>query len=154
MIMTMTMRQPRIIRTYTELIQLPTFEERYKYLKLDGKVGNETFGFDRIFNQLFYKSKEWERIRNQVIIRDTGFSDSCCDLGVPGYEIYGPILIHHMNPIDISDIRDSTEYLLNQEYLISTTRNTHNAIHYGTKTENFGGIIERTRNDTCPWKER
>ena len=137
-----------IIRTYSELIKLPTFEERFKYLQLNGVVGKDTFGFDRYINQKFYRSPEWKRIRNEVIIRDNG-----CDLGVEGYEIYGQtIIIHHMNPITIKDIADASEYLLNPEYLITTVHNTHNAIHYGDESLLCLGPIERTPNDTCPWK--
>lgn len=136
-----------IIRTYSELITLPTFEERYNYLKLDGVVGEDTFGFDRVFNQRFYKSTEWLRVRDSVIIRDNG-----CDLGVEGHEIYGKIIIHHMNPISLDDIRDATEFLLNPDFLICTTMNTHNAIHYGDEDLLLTAPIERTKNDTCPWR--
>lgn len=135
------------IRTYSELILLPTFEERFKYLQLNGRVGDDTFGFDRYINQNFYRSAEWKRIRDLIIIRDNG-----CDLAFEGYEIYGRILIHHMNPITISDIKFSTEYLMNPEYLICVTHNTHNAIHYGDEKQIITGPIVRTKNDTCPWK--
>lgn len=135
------------IKTYSELIALPTFEERFEYLKLSGSVGEETFGFDRYINQNFYRSLEWKRIRNQVILRDNG-----CDLGVDGYNIVGRIYIHHMNPITTRDIRDVTEYLLNPEFLISTTHDTHNAIHYGDKELIAKLPVERTKNDTCPWR--
>lgn len=135
------------IRTYSELITLPTFKERFNYLRLNGRVGSDTFGFDRYLNQNFYRSQEWKRIRNEVILRDNG-----CDLGCEGYEIYGRILIHHMNPITIKDIAQSTEYLLNPEYLISTVHNTHNAIHYSDESILCLGPIERKQNDTCPWK--
>lgn len=135
------------IRTYSELITLPTFEERYEYLKLNGVVAKDTFGFDRYLNQQFYRSREWKRIRDQIIIRDNG-----CDLGVEGYDIFGRVLIHHMNPIGIEDIRDVTEYLMNPEYLICTTHATHNAIHYGD-TNLIKGPVIRTKNDTCPWKK-
>ena len=135
------------IRTYSELILLPTFEERFKYLQLNGRVGDDTFGFDRYINQNFYRSAEWKRIRDQIIIRDNG-----CDLAFEGYEIYGRILIHHMNPITISDIKFSTEYLMNPEYLICVTHNTHNAIHYGDEKQIITGPIVRTKNDTCPWR--
>lgn len=135
------------IRTYSELILLPTFEERFKYLQLNGRVGDDAFGFDRYVNQNFYRSAEWKRIRDQIIIRDNG-----CDLAFEGYEIYGRILIHHMNPITISDIKFSTEYLMNPEYLICVTHNTHNAIHYGDEKQIITGPIVRTKNDTCPWK--
>lgn len=135
------------IRTYSDLILLPTFEERFKYLQLNGRVGDDTFGFDRYINQNFYKSAEWKRIRDQIIIRDNG-----CDLALEGYEIYGRILIHHMNPITVKDVELSTEYLMNPEYLICVTHNTHNAIHYGDEKQIITGPIVRTKNDTCPWK--
>lgn len=135
------------IRTYSELILLPTFEERFKYLQLNGRVGDDTFGFDRYINQNFYKSAEWKRIRDQIIIRDNG-----CDLALEGYEIYGRILIHHMNPITVKDVELSTEYLMNPEYLICVTHNTHNAIHYGDDKLLMKGPVVRTKNDTCPWK--
>lgn len=135
------------IRTYSELILLPTFEERFKYLQLNGRVGDDTFGFDRYINQNFYKSAEWKRIRDQIIIRDNG-----CDLALEGYEIYGRSLIHHMNPITVKDVELSTEYLMNPEYLICVTHNTHNAIHYGDEKQIITGPIVRTKNDTCPWK--
>lgn len=136
-----------IFKTYSELIQIPTFEERFEYLKLDGNVGEDTFGFDRWMNQIFYRSPEWKRIRDEVIIRDNG-----CDLAMPGHEIYGRILIHHMNPISVDDIERRTDLLLNPEYLISTVHRTHNAIHYGDKNLLPQGPIVRTPNDTCPWK--
>ena len=135
------------IRTYSELILLPTFEERFKYLQLNGRVGDDTFGFDRYINQNFYKSADWKRIRDQIIIRDKG-----CDLALEGYEIYGRILIHHMNPITVKDVELSTEYLMNPEYLICVTHNTHNAIHYGDEKLLMKGPVVRTKNDTCPWK--
>lgn len=135
------------IRTYSELILLPTFEERFKYLQLNGRVGDDTFGFDRYINQNFYRSAEWKRIRDYIIVRDNG-----CDLAVDGYEIHGRILIHHMNPITIKDVELSTEYLMNPEYLICVTHNTHNAIHYGDEKQIITGPIVRTKNDTCPWK--
>ena len=135
------------IKTYSELILLPTFEERFKYLQLNGRVGDDTFGFDRYINQKFYRSAEWKRIRDYIIIRDNG-----CDLAAYGYEIHGRILIHHMNPITISDIKFSTEYLMNPDYLICVTHNTHNAIHYGDEKQIITGPIVRTKNDTCPWK--
>lgn len=135
------------IRTYSELILLPTFEERFNYLQLNGRVGDDTFGFDRYINQNFYKSADWKRIRDQIIIRDNG-----CDLALEGHEIYGRILIHHMNPITVKDVELSTEYLMNPEYLICVTHNTHNAIHYGDEKLLMKGPVVRTKNDTCPWK--
>lgn len=135
------------IRTYSELIRFPTFEERFEYLKLGGRVGEDTFGFDRYLNQIFYRSQEWKRIRDQVIVRDNG-----CDLAAEGYDICGRILIHHMNPISLRDIEERSDILLNPEYLICTTHNTHNAIHYGDSNLLTTGPIERTPFDTCPWK--
>lgn len=138
-----------IIRTYTELIQLPTFEERYRYLRLGGRVGEDTFGFDRYLNQLFYTSDEWRAIRDEVIIRDNG-----CDLGIPGRDIPEgiPILIHHMNPIAVRDILDRSDYLLNPEYLICTMKRTHDAIHYGNESSLLTIPPERSKFDTCPWR--
>ncbi len=136
------------IRCYSELIKLKTFKERYEYLKLDGKVGEETFGFDRWLNQAFYKSKEWQRIRNDVIARDLG-----CDLGCIDREIIDEmILIHHMNPISKEDIINKTDFLLNPEYLITTIDNTHRAIHYGNEEMLYQPPIERFKNDQCPWR--
>lgn len=136
-----------IIRTYSELITLPTFEERYRYLRLGGKVGEETFGFDRYLNQVFYKSYEWLDVRDYVIVRDNG-----CDLGIEGREIYGRILVHHMNPITMDDIVNRSKYLLDPEYLISTVKNTHDAIHYGDESLLITAPVERRKNDTCPWR--
>lgn len=135
-------------RTYSELIALPTFEERYQYLKLSGRVGEDTFGFDRYLNQKFYRSAEWRRIRDQVIIRDNG-----CDLGIEDRMIHGRILIHHMNPVRANDIVNTTSILLNPEYLICVTHDTHNAIHYGDEDLLMKSMpVIRTKNDTCPWK--
>ena len=137
------------IRTYSELIKLPTFEERYRYLRLSGRVGEETFGFDRYLNQQFYKSDEWMSIRDYVIIRDNG-----CDLGIEDREIQGRnrILVHHMNPVTKDDILRRSKYLLDPEYLICTIKNTHDAIHYGDESLLIITPTERTRNDTCPWR--
>lgn len=136
------------IRTYSELITLPTFEERFQYLRLGGKVGRETFGFERYLNQRFYKSKEWLSIRDFVIVRDYG-----CDLAVEGYDINSRIIIHHMNPVYSDDIRDCTDILLDPEYLITVTHRTHNAIHYGDETLLLSNALtERKKNDTCPWR--
>lgn len=137
-----------IIRTYSELMKLSTFEERYEYLRLGGKVGEDTFGFDRYLNQIFYKSPEWLRVRNYVITRDGG-----CDLAMPGREIReAKILIHHMNPITKEDILNRSDYLLNPEYLICTIKNTHDAIHYGDSELLYKDPVERSKNDTCPWR--
>lgn len=135
------------IKSYSELIQLPTYEERYRYLRLQGTVGKDTFGFDRYLNQKFYRSAEWKRIRDQVIIRDNG-----CDLGMEDRVIHGKILIHHMNPITDKDILRATDILLNPEFLICVTHQTHNAIHYGDEDQLILGPVIRTPNDTCPWK--
>lgn len=135
-------------RTYTELIKLPTFAERFNYLRLVGEIGKETFGDERYLNQLFYRDGEWKRIRREVILRDNG-----CDLGIDGYEIHSRILIHHMNPITQYDILYRTPKLLSPEYLITTCFDTHNAIHYGTPRPYSEDISERMPNDTCPWRQ-
>ena len=135
------------IKTYSELITIPTFEERFEYLKLDGRVGAETFGFDRYLNQAFYKSDEWLSIRDYVITRDNG-----CDLGVEGYEIYGRIIIHHMNPITKEDVLQRSKFLIDPEYLITTIKRTHDAIHYSDSNLLVKAPIERSKNDTCPWR--
>lgn len=137
-----------MLRTYSELITLPTFEERYRYLRLGGRVGEDTFGFDRYLNQIFYRSPEWKAVRDFVIVRDNG-----CDLACPDREILGSrILVHHMNPISAEDILDRSDILLNPEYLITTIKNTHDAIHYGDESLLVTAPIERTKNDTCPWR--
>ena len=138
-----------MLRCYSELLQIPTFNERYEYLRLDGVVGEETFGFDRYLNQIFYNSQEWKDIRRKIIIRDNG-----CDLELDGYEIRGKILIHHMNPIRQQDILLRTDLVLNPEYLIATTLSTHNAIHYGDEKLLLTVPNERRKNDTCPWRHQ
>lgn len=135
------------IKCYSELIALPTFEERYRYLRLRGSVGKDTFGFDRFLNQRFYRSAEWKRIRDQVIIRDNG-----CDLGIEDRMIPGKVLIHHMNPITEKDIINATDILLNPEYLICVSHTTHNAIHFGDENLLVPDLVVRTPYDTCPWK--
>lgn len=134
------------IKTYSELIQLKTFEERFYYLKLNGSVGEETFGFDRYLNQVLYRSQRWKSIRNRIIVRD-----NACDLGVEGFEVPGRIIVHHMNPLLIKDIVQETEFLLDPEYLICVSHNTHNAIHYGDESLLITAPIERLPNDTCLW---
>lgn len=136
-----------MVRTYSELITMPTFEERYRYLRLSGIVGEETFGFDRYMNQNFYKWKEWLSVRDFVIVRDNG-----CDLGIEGREIRGKIMVHHMNPITKEDILRRSEFLLNPKFLICTAPNTHDAIHYGDENLLVQMPVPRTKNDTCPWK--
>ena len=136
-----------MIRTYSELITIPTFEGRFEYLQLNGSVGKETFGFDRYLNQRLYRTKEWRAIRDKIIIRDNG-----CDLGVEGYNINGQILIHHINPITIDDIVNGKPMVFDLDNLICTTLNTHNAIHYGDASLLITAPKERHQNDTCPWK--
>lgn len=135
------------IRIYSEMIQLKTFEERYQYLQLNGVVGKETFGFDRYLNQMLYKSDEWKRCRRDVIIRDNG-----CDLGCEGFDIYGKILIHHLEPITVQDIYNRNPKVFDLENLISTTLVTHNTIHYGDESLLIRAPIIRRKNDTCLWK--
>lgn len=136
------------IRTYSELIKLPTFEERFRYLKLSGVVGKSTFGFDRYLNQhLYQRSRKWKSARDHVIIRDNG-----CDLAMEGYEIQGKIIVHHMNPITDEDILYDRDILYDPEFLVCTIHNTHNAIHYGDEGLLITAPIERTPNDTCPWR--
>lgn len=143
----MKMMKTRYIKTYSELIKFKTFEERFNYLKIDGIIGQETFGFDRYLNQIFYTSPEWRKLRNKIIIRDNG-----CDLAVPGLEIIGKIFIHHINPISKDDIISRSDYLMNPEYLICLSKSTHDAIHYGDTNLLPKGPITRTKNDTCPWR--
>ena len=136
------------IKTYSELITLPTFEERYRYLRLGGRVGEETFGFDRYLNQQFYRyDVEWLKVRDYVIVRDNG-----CDLGIEGREINSKIIVHHMNPLRKEDILERSRYLLDPEFLICTIKNTHDAIHYGDENLLIRDPVERRKNDTCPWK--
>ena len=136
------------IKTYSELIRLPTFKDRYRYLRLKGQVGRDTFGHDRYLNQILYqRHPKWKSARDQVIIRDNG-----CDLGVEGYEIHGKIIVHHMNPITMDDIENESDFLFDPEFLICTTHITHNAIHYGDEDLLIAEPIIRTKNDTCPWR--
>lgn len=143
------MRMNSNFRTYSELIMLPTFKERFNYLKLNGQVGESTFGFDRYLNQMFYRLPEWRKIRNQVIIRDQG-----CDLGVIGREIPNgaKIIVHHINPMSTKDIANKLDWILDPEYLISTMKNTHDAIHYGDESILYSDPVERMPGDTCPWR--
>lgn len=136
-----------MIRTYSELIQLPTFEERFRYLALNGKVGKDTFGYDRYLNQMLYKNNKWRSLRNVIIIRDNG-----CDLAMEGYDIPGRVYVHHMNPLTKEDIENNTEYLWNPEYLICVSFDTHNAIHYGDNSYlTRNQVIERKAGDTRLW---
>lgn len=138
-----------MIRTYSELIRLPSYDERLNYLRLDGKVGSETFGWERIFNQKFYTSDEWKSIRNAIIVRDQGCDLACLDREI----LEEPIFIHHLNAITLQDLQEGNECLLDPENLISTTFGTHQIIHYGTRRPIVPRVvIERAPNDTCPWK--
>lgn len=138
-----------MIKTYSELIKIPTFEERYRYLRLSGRIGEETFGSNSYVRNRFLKSDIWKDVRNRVIIRDSG-----CDLGILDREIQGHLIVHHMNPITIDDILNGSEFLLNPDYLICTSLNTHNAIHYGDESLLCIVPPERTPYDTCPWRRR
>lgn len=138
-----------IIKTYSQLCRLPTFEERYRYLRIGGIVGDETFGIERYLNQVFYRSKGWKSIRNEIIIRDEG-----CDLGVQGYEIEDRIYVHHINPITVSQVQDEDPDLFNPEFLICTSFNTHEAIHFGDESLLPKLPVERYPGDTCPWINR
>jgi len=136
------------MRNYQELMQLQTYEERFNYLSLRGVVANETFGFDRYLNQKFYRSQEWKRVRDYVIIRDHG-----CDMGLPGHEIHDQIIVHHMNPISLEEIENNPEILLDPDYLICVSLETHNAIHYGVETKSDPNIlVERKPGDTKLWR--
>ena len=135
------------IRTYSELITIPTFEERFEYLQLKGSVGKDTFGYDRYLNQVLYHSPEWKRLRNQIIIRDGG-----CDLACDGYDIYGKVLIHHLNPITVEDVLARSRKVFDPDNLVCVSHSTHNAIHYGDVDLLVTGPIIRTKNDTCPWR--
>lgn len=135
------------IRTYSELITIPTFEERFEYLQLKGSVGKDTFGYDRYLNQVLYRSPEWKRLRNQIIIRDDG-----CDLACDGYNIYDKVLIHHLNPITVEDVLTRSQKVFDPDNLVCVSHNTHNAIHYGDVDLLVTGPIIRTKNDTCPWR--
>lgn len=139
--------KPMNRRTYSELISLLTFQERFKYLQIKSSVGKETFGFDRYLNQILYSSQEWKILRDRIIVRDNG-----CDLGCEGYEIHGRILIHHIIPITVDDVAKRRSIVFDPENLITTTHRTHNAIHYGDERLLMTGPVERKANDTCPWK--
>lgn len=134
-------------RTYYDLILLPTFLERYRYLRLGGNVGLETFGHNRYLNQILYTSDRWRSFRDKIIIRDNG-----CDLGMEGFEIYDRILVHHINPITVEDVLNENPKVFDPDNVISTSHNTHQAIHYGDENLLITEPVERFRNDTCPWK--
>lgn len=137
------------LRCYSDLIQYSTFEDRLHYLELHGVVGEDTFGFDRYINQKFYKSPEWRRVRDFVIVRDNG-----CDLGVKGYDIGDRIIVHHMNPLTLDDISNSSDFLLNPEYLICVSKDTHDIIHYGFSSDRYSKskeLVDRKPGDTKLW---
>lgn len=138
-----------IMKTYSELITLPTFEERYEYLKIGGAVGKETFGYDRYLNQILYTSDEWRKLRRDIIVRDNG-----CDLACPGFDIPEgvKILIHHINPITVEDVLNRDPKIFDPENVVATTLNTHNAIHYGDASLLTLAPLERSKNDICPWR--
>lgn len=136
-----------MIRSFTELIRLHTFEDRFEYLRLRSNVGESTFGFERYVNQSFYRSVQWKQVRDKVIARDMGL-----DLGCDGYEIYDRVIIHHMNPMAVEDITHANEDILDPEYLITTTHRTHNAIHYGDKSLIRQPLVERRPGDTSLWR--
>lgn len=139
----MTMRN----KSYSELIQIPTYLERYRYLRIGGRVGKETFGYDRYLNQILYRTGEWKRFRRDIIVRDNG-----CDLACEGYTIYGNILVHHIDPITVDDVLRRDPKIFDPENVIATCLNTHNAIHYGDESLLVTDPIIRTKYDTCPWK--
>ena len=136
-----------MVKSYSEMITLPTFEERFEYLRLKGFVGKDTFGHDRYLNQILYNSKEWKSTRNKIIIRDNG-----CDLACKGFEIHGQVLIHHINPISVEDIVNRDPIVFDPENLVTTVHNTHNAIHYGDMGLLITTPVERSKNDTIPWR--
>ncbi len=136
------------IRSYRELRRIATFEERYDYLALQGRVGNETFGFERYVNQTFYRSAEWREVRFHVIARDNG-----CDLGIEGHEIHDRIYIHHMNPMTLEEIQHGDSAILNPDFLITTTHRTHNAIHYGDRDTLPRPVVERRPGDPRLWRQ-
>lgn len=135
-----------MIRRYAELIMLPTFEERFQYLRIAGRLGDATFGFNRYLNQSFYNSREWRNIRHEVIVRD-----NACDLAFPGMELNGRLYIHHMNPLTLLDFEEGSDNLLNLEYLVVVSKTTHDAIHFGNKDSRAPVYVERKRGDTKLW---
>lgn len=136
-------------RSYTELMRLSSFDERFRYLSLRGRVGEQTFGYERPLNQRFYSSAEWRNIRHHVVARDLN-----CDLGIEGYDIYQRSYIHHMNPLTPDQIRHGHDNLFNPEFLITVTHQTHNAIHYGDEKQLPRRFVEREPGDTLLWGRR
>lgn len=135
-------------KSYSELIRLPTYLERFRYLQINGAVGAETFGYDRYLNQILYRTVEWKRFRRDIILRDNG-----CDLACDDYEIFGRILVHHINPITVDDVLNRDPKIFDPNNVITTTLDTHNAIHYGDERLLVMDPIVRTKNDTCPWRK-
>lgn len=136
-----------MIKSYSELIRLPTWEARYEYLRKRGRVGEDTFGFDRYLNQAFYRSRMWRELRHEIIVRDNG-----CDLAMPGYEIHSMITVHHMNLLTLEDFENGTDNLFNPEGLITTSHETHMAIHYASEVSLPSPLVERMPNDQSPWR--
>lgn len=143
----MTKKMKNTTKSYQELSRLKSFEDRFDYLKLTGVVGETTFGFDRYLNQAFYRSKEWRNVRREVIVRDDG-----CDMGHPDHPINGRIIIHHINPVSLEDLDEGSDILLDPNNLVCVSETTHNAIHFGDSTLLPEPYVERSKNDTCPWK--
>lgn len=135
------------MKTYEELSRLTTFKDRFQYLKLNGRVGEDTFGFNRYLNQYFYRSNEWRKLRNSIIIRDCG-----CDLGIEGYEIRSNILIHHIEPVTMADLKNRDDKLLDPNNLICVSKRTHNAIHFGDESILYEDSFDRFPNDMSPWR--
>ena len=146
-VMTMMKKKTTGIKTYSELIEIPSFLERFRYLKIGGQVGKETFGYERYLNQILYKSGEWRRFRRDIILRDHG-----CDLACEGFDIYGKIIVHHIDPITVEDVLNRNSKVFDPENVISTSLNTHNAIHYGDEYLLMIEPVERRPYDTCPWR--
>lgn len=146
-VMTMMKKKTTGIKTYSELIEIPNFLERFRYLKIGGQVGKETFGYERYLNQILYKSGEWRRFRRDIILRDHG-----CDLACEGFDIYGKIIVHHIDPITVEDVVNRNPKVFDPENVISTSLNTHNAIHYGDEYLLMIEPVERRPYDTCPWR--
>lgn len=141
-----------IIKTYSQLIQLPTFKERFEYLALGARVGEDTFGVERYLNQQFYRSKEWRQARNPIMVRDSLGGDYPCDLAHPDRPIRGRVIIHHLNPITIEDIETCSRFLLDPEFLVCISEVTHNAVHFGDYNLIPQDYVPRRQNDTCPWR--
>lgn len=141
------MKTMTIIKTYSEMLSLPTFIERFEYLKIGGQVGDATFGYDRYLNQILYRTPEWKRFRRDIIIRDMGYDLACDDR-----EIVGKILVHHINPLTIDDVSNLDPKIFDPENVVCVSLDTHNAIHYGDQSLLMKDPVVRTKNDTCPWK--